>query len=354
MDFNRSELAAALQKCLPGVDSGKMLIEGADTFIFEEGKIHSYNDVISVTTSFPHELSGAVKALEFYKLISKSPSETIKIAVLDSEDSVSWKIKMGTAIAELSLLESSVINHVKSLNIDSLKWKKIPSNFTDGLSMCKISNNHISMVGIFVKDNVIVSTDELTINWFVMDGKMSSFWIDNLTVTELTKISGLKEYALSDGWIHFRIEDGTVFSSKRLDESGYLFPNIQQLIEMHCKKEADIPLLNLPQRLTGALERASALAMNTIDSYSTVELTFKKEHIEIRTRRTTGKYSEKIPWDQPIKFGEPVSVFVDCSMLSRILKRALPFFVSEFNDQKNLIFKSEGFIHLMSTFSEEE
>lgn len=354
MDIKRTELEAALKKCLPGVDTGKMLIEGADTFIFQDNKIFSYNDAISVSTPFPCELTGAVKAQELFKLVTKCKAD-LKVIEVKSEDESeqSWKIKSGSATAQLTLLESSVISQIKSMKTKDLKWSKIPENFMDGLSLCKIGCNRSSLAGIFVKDNIMVSTDELSINWFTLSDKMDCFWVDDSVIGELVKFTGVKEYSISDAWLHFRTEDKTVFSCKIREQEGYLFPKIKSIIEPLLK--TNHVAKQLPSKLLEALDRASALSMSTADSNEAIQLVFKKEQVEVRSKRFTGKYLEKIPWDKPVKeFTDPVSVFVDYAMISRSLKRSLSFYLSDDEDEKSLIFQGEGYIHLLSTFSEDE
>ena len=58
--------------CMPGVEKGSTIIEGADAFLFSGGYIHTYNNYISV--SVPFDAGGfecSIRAAAFYKLIQK-------------------------------------------------------------------------------------------------------------------------------------------------------------------------------------------------------------------------------------------------------------------------------------------
>jgi hypothetical protein len=100
-------------------------------------------------------------------------------------------------------------------------------------------------------------------------------------------LAGLKGYHLTDSWAHFKAEDGTVFSCKRLQHSKYPFEKIQGLVDGHEKGKGDITN-DLPVALSEAVERASTLSIE-IDSHPTVRLTFKPEGVEVYSQRSTGK-----------------------------------------------------------------
>ena len=48
MKMNRLKLMADLNKVLPGITTGKTILEDADTAVFRKGHIYTYNSAISV------------------------------------------------------------------------------------------------------------------------------------------------------------------------------------------------------------------------------------------------------------------------------------------------------------------
>ena len=97
MVINRKELLENLKMAMPGIETGTAKLQGADTFVFKDGKIFTYNDTISVsvpinqTDLIEENIEGAVSAEEFYNIISKLPVEEIKFAV--GENGKSWILK---------------------------------------------------------------------------------------------------------------------------------------------------------------------------------------------------------------------------------------------------------------------
>lgn len=354
MNVKRKDLQIALQRCLPGVETGNALLSGADSFIFKDGMIHSYNDNISVSVPFvvPEEeiqLEGAVKAKEFYAIVSKLPSDDIKIAINDGV----WNMKSGAANVELNMLESGILEHIQGIST-TIDWKPLPVRFLEALQQCKIGCNRSAMSGIYASGNFMVSTDEMTINQYAMDKEVDPFWIADPAAGELMKLAKLAEYALSTSWAQFKTAEGTMFSCKRLQHDKFPFDKIQTLIANHAQQDGDVSTA-LPDKLLGAVERAAGLSMD-IDSFDAVKLTVSKTNIEVHSQRSTGKYTEKVTWDKPIEQEfEPVVLYVAYSMIGYGLKRSKNIYIKQTQKGesiiKRVVFKGEHFVNLVSTFN---
>ena len=83
MIIEKSKMISILKKCLSGVETkDNLLLEGADTLLFDGEYVHTYNDTISVSvklTESMNGLKGAIKADELYKIISKLLAESLRI-----------------------------------------------------------------------------------------------------------------------------------------------------------------------------------------------------------------------------------------------------------------------------------
>jgi len=167
MKVNRIEFLTALKQVMPGIESDSVLLEGSDSFIFHDGYIHTYNDNISVSIPFPIldknnvNVSGAIKAKDFYNLLNRYSGDSIHM--IPKKDK--WILKSENAVAELTLLENTLIDKVKGLFDDKNKYVNIPEKFIEGISICLFSSNKSVLAGIFVENEIITSTDEIRINW---------------------------------------------------------------------------------------------------------------------------------------------------------------------------------------------
>lgn len=90
MKINRKELLGAINKVLPGIAVGNITVENADTIVFTNGHVYSYNSAISVDAKLPEgvDFKGVVKGQDFYNCINKLPGDEIELEVTES----TWEI----------------------------------------------------------------------------------------------------------------------------------------------------------------------------------------------------------------------------------------------------------------------
>jgi hypothetical protein len=355
MQLNRNEFLTAMKQAMPGVESGNTTLQGADTFIFHDGFIHTYNDTISVSVHFPitnkagENISAAIKAKDFYDLISRYEGDTISII----PKSDMWIVKSENARAELTLLENNLIERIQGIKINDDDFTDIPERFFEGLAICNFKSQS-QLSGVYCVDKNIISTDNLKVNYYTLDNEIAtSFWINNDAVAELLKLNNVVKYYVSDSWVHFQTEDKTIFSCKRLAQDNYPYTKVIDFIESHKKEKGDISN-ELPNKLIDAVNRAAALSQN-IESFDTVKLTFTKDNIEVFSQRPSGKYTENVPWEKPFKKDiSPISIYVDYSMIQNGIKYSKSFYLknTEVNEKikTRVVFVSEFGIQLISTF----
>lgn len=354
MKIQRDDLLNALKKCMPGIEQGTSLLEGADTFVFQKGWIHSYNGSISVSVPFDTDgesISGAVRAPEFYGVISKLPVGELTIIPKEKY----WLIKLKKIRIEITLMEQELDGFIQELALDDVKWWGLPETFEEGMKCCKMNcQASDSYGGVFVKDEVMASTDGRRINYFQLGKKMETFWIRDNSAGELLKLGDLKRYGISSAWVHFKNEQGVYFSCMKLNEENFPFEKMEAVMEEHKQEKSDISNV-LPDGIEKALDRASALSME-VSGFRAVKIVLRKDAVEVFSRRSAGSYSEKIPWEKPFKEEiEPVSTMIDCDSARYALMRSKNFYVRQ--TEKNtirLIFFNDSFQHLVATLKQPE
>lgn len=350
MKVQRDELLKSLEKCLPGIEQGTSLLEGADTFLFQKNWVHSYNGSISVSVPFESNLEGAIRAQEFYGIVSKLPSEQLTIVQREKI----WLIKMGKIRIELVLMQQEIDNYVKELALDNVEWHNLSEVFQEAMKCCRMNvGSSDAYGGIFVKGASMASTDGRRINRFKLGEEMKTFWIRDNSAGELLKLGDLEQYGVSSGWVHFRNENA-VFSCMRLSDGNFPFEKMEKVLEEHKQESSDISNV-LPESVGKAVDRASVVSME-VGGFKAVKLVLRKEAIEIFSRRSAGSYSEKILWKEPFKKEiEPVSVLIDCDSARYALTRSRNFYVKQ--TEKNtvrLVFFDDSFTHLIATLKQPE
>jgi DNA polymerase III sliding clamp (beta) subunit (PCNA family) len=354
MNIIKSDLVSAMKEALPGVEAGNTILEGADTFIFKDGFIYSYNDNISVAVPYntssskdePIYLQGAVKAKEFFDLINRIKTDNIKIISKDNK----WIIKNESMRAELSLIESSIMEHISKIQPVKPKWIKLPEKFFDALKVCIFTSNKSSLSGIYCSNEMMVSTDEIRINQYILDQPINeAFWITDNAANELLKLNDIEKYFVDKSWVHFLSKSKTMFSCKRLQNDLYPFDKIMKLVEDNTYIKGDIKGI-LPRELISAVSRASTLAMD-IESFNSIKLTFTSEHIEVYSERPSGKYTETVKWEKPIKNFPEVSIFIDFSFIEQGIANSTSFYLKQDEGKASkIIFKHDNGLQIVNTF----
>lgn len=363
MNISRKVLLDSLKKAMPGIETGNATVQGADAFIFHDGKIFTYNDSIAV--SIPLEIDGlvdegvegAVHADEFFKILSKLSADEINFVVTENG---SWLLKCGKAKFEMTLMNFDFSERLEGVSPDSKpeSWIDLPEDFIEAIGTCKMLKNGTPMSGIYFSGKDVVSTDGYQINRYILKSELPTFWISDNSASELLKFTNIKGIQQQGNWAHFKAEDGSIFSVKTLDANKFPIEKLMKLMDTSKPKEDDLNA-TFPEELFNAVDRADAFAMS-ISDHSAIRIVLSPEKIEVSAERSSGKYAEKVAWgdDFKAKF-DPITLYVDPTMMSFISKRSLKFYLSKVQSKTGkiiprLMFVADNSQHLMTTFSAKE
>lgn len=360
MTIDRKILLESLKKAMPGIGSGNAVVQGADAFIFHEGRIFTYNDSIAVSIPLDIDglvdegVEGAVHADEFFKILSKFSADELNFVVTEND---SWIIKCGKAKVEMTLMNFDFSERLEGVTPDSNKksWTALPEDFIEAIGTCKMLNNKSPMSGLYFEGKDVVSTDGFQINRYELKSELPKFWISDSSANELLKFSDIKEIQQQGSWVHFKTEGDAILSVKTLDAEKFPMEKLMKLMSTSEPKEDDLNA-SFPEELFNAIDRADAFAMDMSD-HSAIRLVLSQDKIEVSSERSSGKYAEKVGWAEPIENTfEPITMYVDPEMMLFISKRSLKFYLSKVTSKTGkiiprLMFISERSQHLMTTFT---
>jgi hypothetical protein len=355
MKIKKEVLLNSMKHCLPGVEKGNSLIEGADTFVFGAGAIHSYNDGISVSAPFDvGDLTGAVKSMDFYKFINKIPGDEVEITPAEGE----WNFKTETMEASMTLVNSKIIDYISQLSIKDLGWLPLPDDFFEGVRLCKISCNRSIQRGIYVQNNRILSTDTIRINAYIMNKEMPNFWLDDPAITELVKVPDLKQYSIQPAWVHFKNEQGVVFSCKRKADGQYPHDLLIKHIQNNSFKKETDSVYHFPPSITDVVDRVGVLA-DTIQDSLAIQMIIGKNNIIIQSKRESGKIKETIAFEKPLDgLGEnqTIEMWVEPDFIIEASKKVTGFIIKQHEKegviQKNLVFFNDKYCQVVAAYAD--
>ena len=339
MNVNKAELQEALEKVKPGL-AQKELIEQATSFSFLGDRVVTYNDEISISHPVKGlDVKGAIKAQALYEFLNKIKKDEIDIEWQDNQ----VIIKAGKSKAGL-IFESEVKLPIDEEIGEIGKWKKLPENFIEALKFCypccsrDMSRPVLTCVNVG-KDKIEAS-DSFQIVFHDLDKKMpvKGFLLPATAVKELVRYK-VKEIAEGESWVHFRTEDGTVFSSRIVHND---FPDISKHMEV------DGVEFEFPKNTNEMLERANVFSKKEVNTgdIPVVSVEVKEGRVKISAKNEFGWFEE----DARVKYdGDPVAFSV-----------GIEFLVSLFNKMQNCVigeekigFSGKGWKHVVSVLAGE-
>ena len=327
--IKRQDLIDALTKVKPGL-SNKEIVEQSTHFIFDNDKIWTYNDRITITQKFDSGLSGAVKAEQFYKLLQKLPDEEIevttepgKINIEGKKRKINIKIDPDVKITPLSIP-----------GINSQKWEELPENFHTAIAFASFaaSRNMIrpELCCLFVADGYVIGCDTFRGTKYKLTSKLNqNFLLPAEAARELSKYNPHK-VLIDSGWLHFVNKENTVFSCRTISDIDYP----EQIWEFF---NIDGEEIMLPEDFLNAIDRAQALVTADFDLDRIVTLTMENNEIICESKGDYGDYTEKADIEYN---GEKLEIKVHPVLLKEILKHLQKMVVGS-----RLLFVGEEFEH---------
>lgn len=346
MNLSKPKLLEAMKQCLPGVEKGSSLIEGADAFRFSGGFVQTYNNLIAV--SVPMDLDGlecAVKAMDFFKLVSKLNAPLIAGELVGNK----LKLKAGRTKAQISTMATQTEDYIKALNLGGITFKAVPGNFAEALKLCKMSCNPTPYRGIYVSGKDLLSTDQARINHFTLDAEMDTFWLDDPAVSEFMKLGKAVEYCLDGSWLHLKLENGTIFSAKIKDHSQ--FPKDVLVGHVDALKNPEGGHANrLPKSLSEAVGRVATMASGEGNTSQLIRLTLKDKELELFAEKPGGSVEDGVEWEKPFDEGfQPIQLWVEAAFLLEASKKVMDFHIGSADGAQALIFTAPGYVQMAST-----
>ena len=328
--IKREELIDALTKVKPGI-ANKEIIEQSSHFIFEEGRVWTYNDQIAISQEFQSHLAGAVKADEFYKLLNKLEDDDLGISVQAGEFSIQGK----TVTAKIKIDPEIKLQPIQAPGINSKNWQILPEDFNDSISLClfSASRNMIrpELTCLYVTGKTVFSTDTFRATKREMQSKVKEdFLLPAIAAKELIKYNVYKVFTDTEGWLHFTNKEHTMFSCRTFADVKYP-EKIWDFFDIKGEK------INLPDSFEQVIDRVATLVTADFDLDRFVDLTIEDGVLTCKGKGPHGSVSETVDINYN---GKDIDVKVHPDFLMEILKQLDSMTIGE-----RLLFQGENFEH---------
>lgn len=282
MKINKTEFLKALEAVKPGL-SNKDFIEQSTSFVFSNGFILTYNDMISVKYPFELGINGAVKANELYQLLNKCKKEEIDIDCSDNELLIeAGRMKAGIVLEKEINLPLEEIGKID-------KFKSLPGDFIQGIKFafttCSNDNSTPILTCINVRDDgKIESSDNTQISRFQIDKiPTKTFLLPVQSAREIVKYDIVK-ISGGEGWIHFLTGENMQISCRTFQDK---FPEIDQFLDVKGN-QIEFPI----EKLQDIMQRASIFS-HSIDHDEFITISIENKKMKVNAKGNYGWLQEE-------------------------------------------------------------
>lgn len=305
---NREELLKALESVSPGL-AAREIIEQSSCFVFENGRVFTFNDEVSCSRKSPLEIAGAVKAAPLLELLTKLTEEYIEIGKVNSE----LRVKGSEGRKSLLRMEELVMLPIESIEPPE-DWKPLHVDFSEAVSIVHScasgEESQFVLTCIHIHPDFLEACDGSQIARYALETGVETPML--IRADSLRKILGLDmtEMSETESWVHFRNPAGLVLSCRRyLDE--------YKTLDRFISKDGLAPF-TLPGGLEEVVSRAEIFSSENILG-NNLEVDLSPDRIVVKGEGAYGWHKEM----KKTKYaGDPIRFMIAPKLLVELTKKA--------------------------------
>ena len=347
LKIERVELVRILNAVKPGLAS-KEVFDQATHFIFSGTAVMTYNEKICVQVPLTTPFSCSVMAEKLLKVINNAKKDKeLELWMHDGHLCIKGKhtnLKLNTETQSKGALEM-----IEALGQQRLveAMIEIPKDFLQGIDLARFScakdDTSDNFHCVCITESKLQACDEWRLSRYIMVAPMTEpgeqVLLPASTIRDLLDYT-IHEFIVQEGWIHFLCDDGAVFSA--VTSSGE-FQSVDDAIS--GQEEGNV--LPLPKELSEILDDAALIAEGSKSTEKEVRITIKEGKLECFSQnKDFGELTKTIEMDTT----EEAEFTINPYFLKEVLKHIRTI---ELNSSVAM-FKTENFIHIISTSAMEE
>lgn len=335
MKVETKKLVSVLEALKPAIAKAQ-IVEQASHYIFTGNNVVTYNDRLCISYPFSSEYTFSVEGEDLLKTMRTVKETECEIEVTEN----SIRVKSPTVDAELSTVvgDRAAESMIEGIRLDSLAWSPLPKDFARNLTLCSFSASddatHRNLTGVHVAGNFMESSDDLRITEVVFDGEVPEVLIPKKACEEIGKYSPV-EYCIDESWIHFRNDEGLIFSSRVINET---FPNCEAHFDFEGTEVC------LPSELKEVAKEISFMCEGKLASEVNIDITICDNECLVEAKKSRGSLKKKLPI--VFRSTDPVKMAINPDFLIEAMSKSPVVKVSD--DRGRALFSSDTFRHVVS------
>lgn len=301
MRVNREELLKQLESVLPGL-STREIIEQSSCFVFQDGKVITYNDEIACTQDCILNIEGAVQAMPLVNILRKLKEDDLDIEV--SKDTLLIKGKRKRIGIRM---DAEILLPVDGVD-DPETWVELPDDFADAVSIveqCSSKNeNRFVLTCVQLHPKWVQACDDHQVARYRMKLDIKKPTLIRRDSLKYIVSLDMIEMSETKNWVHFRSSSGLVLSCRRWEEE---YPKLSKILKVEGTP------ITFPKGLAEAAEKAAIFSVENAEDDQVV-VNIQPNKVKITGRGASGYYTEikKIKFQgESMTFRIPPKLFID-------------------------------------------
>lgn len=281
MKIEREEFLNKLETVKAGL-SPREFVEQSSCFVFSEGMVMTFNDEVACRMKLNLKLTGAIQAATLLEILGKLTDPE-----LDVQENDKGEVEFRGKRKRFGVTKDAEI----FLPIDKVetpeKWKELPKEFTEAIGLVhhcvSTDESKFLLTCVHLHPDYVEACDNLQfMRVKVPTGLKNSVLVRGTSVIHIVSL-GMTHIALTKSWVHFKNQDGLIYSCRRYSED---YPDLTKEIIV---KGDDV---TLPKGLVEAADRAAVFAENKAGD-PLVDVNLTSGRIEILGEGVSGWYRER-------------------------------------------------------------
>jgi DNA polymerase III sliding clamp (beta) subunit (PCNA family) len=290
MRIQRQEFLDSLEMVKAGL-APREFVEQSSCFAFKDGEVMTFNDEVACRKPIGINVTGAVQAQALLDILSKMEDDVLEVSENEQKQLEFQGKRKSFAVTK----DTEIFLPIDRVE-NPKKWHKLPKEFIEAVGLVQHcvskDESHFMLTCIHLARNFVESCDNHQLIRVALDNEQfeEPALVRGASLAHLTTLA-MDQVAKTENWVHFKNQDGLVYSCRRYAES---YPSLDDALKVKGHN------ITIPKGLVEASDRAAVFASDRVGD-PLVSVTLKSGALRIVGEGAAGWYKEfkKVDYNGP-------------------------------------------------------
>lgn len=249
MKIDREEFLKNLEMVRAGL-SPREFIEQSSCLVFQHGMVMTFNDEVACRKKVGLDITGAVQAASLFEILGKLTDPELLVRENEKGELEFRGKKKGFGVTK----DAEVFLPIDRVEMPE-KWRDLPKEFVEAIGLVQhcvsTDQSRFLLTCIHISSEFIQACDNhQVLRVQVHTGLKNDILVRGTSLQHIVSM-GMDQVALTKSWIHFKNQEGLVFSCRRYVEE---YPSLDSVLKVKGH-----PIV-IPKGMVEASDRAAVFA----------------------------------------------------------------------------------------------